>query len=142
MSDYPRTPIAAEFTAPCEIRTDNKIPLLHEVRHALHRLVRYGETHSIDLNSIPLTPMETEEMEKFLGNGEVSIQINSFGKTSIQETRFHGVWLIMHFNEGGLPESRFIEISTVPGIVLAQTDDISQSESDFSRLMEGLHNDH
>ena len=50
-----------------EALTRNVRPLLNEIRHALDRLLATGETHAIDLRSIPLAPGEDEAILDTLG---------------------------------------------------------------------------
>ena len=55
-----------------EHSTGNVVPLLHEIRHALERLVDSGEPTMIDLRGIPLAPGEEDALESALGSGEVT----------------------------------------------------------------------
>ncbi len=54
--------------------TCNVQPLLHEIRHALARLLECGEHTIIDLRSIPLAPGEELKIIDTLGNGEVQCE--------------------------------------------------------------------
>ena len=54
--------------------TGNLRPLLHEIRHALERLLENGEPTFIDLKSIPMAPSEAEKFELTLE------RIGSFNK--------------------------------------------------------------
>ncbi len=51
--------------------TWNVQPILHEIRHALDKLLETGETHVIDLRSIPLAPGEEYTIIDTLCCGEV-----------------------------------------------------------------------
>jgi len=116
--------------------TFNVEPILHEIRHALERLINTGEPSAIDLRSIPLAPGEEETIINRLGQGEVSAQLEALGPSEIHETRFPGVWLITHYNENESVIARFIEITEIPDILKAQHEDISHAAS---RLREELH---
>lgn len=107
--------------------TWNVLPLLHEVRHALARLLECGETSSIDLRSIPLAPGEEEKILQLLGKGEVHATLFALGESKIDETRYPGVWLITHHNDEGQIIGRFIEITTMPDILLSQQADLIDS---------------
>lgn len=116
--------------------THNVAPLLHEIRHALDRLIKTNEATTIDLRSIPLAPGEEETIINHLGQGEVSVRLDALGPSDICETRFSGVWLITHYNENESVIGRFIEITEIPDILKAQREDMSHAAS---RLREELH---
>lgn len=105
--------------------TWNVKPILHEIRHALRKLLETGESGIIDLRSIPLAPGEEETIISTLGCGEVHAKLNALGPSEIYETRFAGVWLITHFNEENSIISRFIEITVFPDILKSQSDDMT-----------------
>lgn len=106
-----------EFT--CNVR-----PIMHEIRHALGKLLDSGETSIIDLRSIPLAPGEEELIINTLGRGEVVVSLDVLGPTEIYETQYAGVWLVTHFNENKNIVSRFIEVTEMPDILRAQRRDI------------------
>ena len=105
--------------------TWNVKPILHEIRHALRKLLETGESSIIDLRSIPLAPGEEDTIIDTLGCGEVHAKLNALGPSEIYETRFAGVWLITHFNEESSIISRFIEITVFPDILKSQSDDMT-----------------
>lgn len=105
----------------------NAMPLLHEIRHALDRLLAAGEETVIDLGAIPMGPADEAELLEFLGNGEVDAAIDACGRSSARETAFHGVWLVIHRNEQDQVLSRFIEIAFVPELLKSQPEDVADS---------------
>jgi hydrogenase-1 operon protein HyaF len=105
--------------------TMNVEPILHEIRHALKKLVDRGESSIIDLRSIPLAPGEEETIILTLGKGEVDAKLNALGPSEIYESRFAGVWIVTHFNENDSIVSRFIEITGFPDVLKAQREDIA-----------------
>ena len=104
--------------------TWNVQPILHEIRHALGRLLETGETRIIDLRSIPLAPGEEDTIIDTLCCGEVHAKLNALGPSEIYETRFAGVWLVTHYNEEEEVIGRFIEITRIPDILRSQSEDI------------------
>ncbi len=105
--------------------TWNVQPILHEIRHALGKLLETGETHVIDLRSIPLAPGEEQTIIDTLCCGEVHAKLNALGPSEIYETRFAGVWLVTHYNEENSVISRFIEITHIPEILRSQSEDMT-----------------
>lgn len=118
--------VKVEPTSPDEIDafTLNVLPLLHEVRHALERLLETGEPTTIDLGSIPLAPGEFDKIDGALGTGEVKVVLDAMGPSQIYETQFSGVWRITHFSAASEIVGRFIEVARIPEILLAQEADV------------------
>jgi hydrogenase-1 operon protein HyaF len=104
--------------------TWNVKPILHEIRHALEKLLNSGETSIIDLRSIPLAPGEEETIIETLGHGEVHARLDVLGPSEIYETRFTGVWLVTHYNENDSIVSRFVEVTEMPDVLRSQHEDI------------------
>jgi hydrogenase-1 operon protein HyaF len=100
------------------------LPILHEVRHALARLVEQGEPTVIDLQSIPMGPGDDKRLLAGLGEGELKAELEALGKSVIRECRYPGVWLIEHYNVNGEVAARFIEVAWIPSILMAQQEDV------------------
>lgn len=111
--------------------THNVKPLLHEIKHALDKLIETGKPTIIDLRSLPLAPGEEEKMLNTLGQGEVQAQLNALGLSEITETQYAGVWIVTHYNDEQHVISRFIEVTTMPEILCSQTEDVMEA---YSRL--------
>ena len=107
-----------------ESLTYNVQPLLHEIRHALVKLLNDDESTVIDLRSIPLAPGEEQKLLDELGQGEVSAQLRALGPTNIVETRYPGVWVVEHFNNNDEVIGKFIEVCGIPELLRSQQDDI------------------
>lgn len=103
----------------------NALPVLHEVRHALRRLVESGETTVIDLHSMPFGPGDEEDLLAALGTGEVAAQLDALGESRITETTYPGVWVVDHYNTHGKRIAFQIEITTVPSVLVAQAADMA-----------------
>ena len=107
-----------------EYETGNVMPLLHEIRHALERLLQGEDGTVIDMRSLPLAPGEEKRIEDALGKGEVQAELDALGPTTIIETSYPGVWLITHRNTEGEVIGRFIEVTHLPSILESQPEDI------------------
>ncbi|MCU7936353.1 MAG: hydrogenase expression/formation protein [Candidatus Thiodiazotropha sp. (ex Dulcina madagascariensis)] len=119
--------VRVEAMEGAELNHSNALPIMHEILHALQRLRKEGEGATIDLQSIPFGPGDEEALLHLLGRGEVSIELQSLGKSSIWETAYPGVWLIDHHNAEGERIALQIEINRIPAIVLSQDEDISDA---------------
>jgi len=107
--------------------TDNALPLLHEIRHALERLASTGEPTTIDLSSIPFSQHDRDRLFETLGEGEVRARVDAFGPSTVRETAFPGVWLVQHANPHDEELSAFIEISRLPNILTTPLADVEDS---------------
>jgi hydrogenase-1 operon protein HyaF len=106
--------------------THNVQPLLHEIRHALATLLDDGGNTVIDLRSLPLAPGEEQKLLDKLGRGEVTARLQALGPSEIVETRYPGVWVVVHFNNDNEVIGKFIEICDIPDLLRSQQEDIRQ----------------
>jgi hydrogenase-1 operon protein HyaF len=119
--------------------TGNVMPLLHEVRHALERLLATGEETTIDLGSLPLAPGEFDRIEAALGEGEVKAALNALGPSEVRECRYSGVWLVTHRNATDEVTGRYIEIARMPAVLLAQEPDMRRGLAELAATLESTH---
>jgi HupH hydrogenase expression protein, C-terminal conserved region len=80
----------------------------------------------IDLKSLPMAPGEERRIEEALGEGEVRAELQALGPTVVQETAYPGVWLVTHRNAENEVVARFIEVTRMPEILMAQPEDIER----------------
>jgi hydrogenase-1 operon protein HyaF len=115
--------------------TGNVLPLLHEVRHALEDFAATGTEHTIDLNSLPLAPEETRQLENLLGTGEVRARLDALGTSDITETAIPGVWHVTHYNGDHVVVGNFIEITDCPAILKSQPQDLPAGITQLEQLI-------
>ena len=99
--------------------------LLAEIAARLEKLAENGETGMIDLNSLPFSPGEYEQLRQTLGQGEVSARIEAIGASEIIETGYPGVWWVTHYNVEGDIVADLIEIAWLPEIIKSQPEDLN-----------------
>ena len=132
-------PVTVDSSSVKPVPSMNVGPILHEVRHALQRLIDTGESTTIDLRAMPLAPGEGEQIRERLGRGEVEIRIDALGPSTLTETAYPGVWWVEHRNNTDTVTGLYIEIASIPSIVppgdgdmregLAQmTDNLNENE--------------
>jgi hydrogenase-1 operon protein HyaF len=115
----------------------NALPILHEIRHGLERLVLTGEPTVIDLRAIPFGPGDEARLLQRLGRGEVEASVHALGESHIWESAIPGVWLIDHRNTEGERLALHIEIDRIPTILLAQPEDLAEAATRLESLLEG-----
>jgi hydrogenase-1 operon protein HyaF len=102
---------------------DAAAAVLREIESLLQRLVESGETGTIDLRSLPLSPGGRAILEDTLGQGEVAATVTALGPSQIRETAIGGVWWVIHRNEDGEVAAEFIEVTLIPAILPTRPED-------------------
>lgn len=120
-----------------EYESGNLQSILSEITYAVEQLLQKKETHSIDLRAMPWSPGEEAKLEKFLGQGEVSMELNALGKSLFYETEFSGIWLVTHYNEDDEVISKLIEVTYVPDMIFSRHEDINDSLERLQRNTNG-----
>lgn len=110
----------------------NALPLLHEIRHALARLIEEGEVTVIDVQSLPMGPGDMRRLLEALGEGEIKAELDALGKSIIRESRYSGVWITEHLNDSGGVASRFIEVTWVPSLLHSQVEDVQHGLTELA----------
>lgn len=115
----------------------NAVPLLHEIRHALQKLLETGEETALDLRSMPMGPGDEDRLFDALGKGEVEAELNALGRSVIREAGISGVWLVEHYGPEGELTAKFMEVAWIPSILKAQTEDVREGLQRLSRRLAG-----
>ena len=118
--------IAVRVVQPFEAPSGNGSALLRELAELLEGLAVRGESSSIDLRSLPLTPGDYHELREALGKGVVTAHLDAAGTTEICETACPGAWWVTHRGETGEVLAELIEICPVPAILAAPAEDVAQ----------------
>jgi len=101
--------------------------VLGELLDHLKIFATSGLTRVIDIQGLPLSDADRDELTGLLGEGEVSAQLNSFGQSQINETRYAGIWWLRHYTEDSALLSELIEITDMPDILRSQQADITSA---------------
>lgn len=123
-------PVMQPEAAGCESHaawTGNLEPLRHELRHALERLLRSGETTVLDLRALPFSPQEDEALAAWLGAGEVRAELSVLGRSEVQESAYPGIWMVTHFTESGAVCGRYLEVTRCPQILQTPEADLTDA---------------
>lgn len=102
------------------------LPLLHEIRHALTRLLHQKEETAIDLRNFPLSQQDKQTLFQVLGKGEIQAELTALGRSLIWETQLPGLWVVEHYNTDEILLSQSLEITGIPSILTAPPEDIQQ----------------
>lgn len=111
--------------------------LYFEILEAIQKLHNEGKPEIISLKTLPLTPQDLEEMDNFLGLGEIEAKIDVAGLSKVWETKFSGVWRVRHLARDEKVMVDEIVIDYVPQILLTHSHDIDMA----IRKLQGLLSD-
>lgn len=106
-----------------DFRTGIPRSLLNEIAEYLTHFVETGETHKIDLKSLPMTEADLKDLDDMLGIGEVRADLAVVGKSEVWETAFNGVWRIRHYGTADAVAADEIIITAIPDILITHKDD-------------------
>ena len=139
MHGRPLIPLRSEGGAPDAFTRGNTLPLLHELRHALQRLLDTGAETTIDLGALPMGPGDAAELAATLGEGELSAQLEAIGPSTIRETAFPGIWWVTHRNQDDQIIAQFLEVTFMPSILRSQMEDVKHGlEALTSKLSQAV----
>jgi hydrogenase-1 operon protein HyaF len=127
--------IAVKVVVDGDSPSGNGTALLHELADLLDAWVRNGQSASIDLRSLPLTPGDYAELRDALGEGSVTAHVEAIGASEVRETRYPGVWRVTHYNDAKQIVADLIEVCAVPSIIPAPPEDAADG---LARLRETL----
>jgi len=116
--------IPVRVVAPDSGLSGNAWPLMTEIAEMVRELVDEGETATIDLSALPLTPADKEWLRDRLGSGQIHVTLEAEGPSTLDETACPGVWWVTHRDTQGRVMSEFIEVTRVPELVMAHPEDI------------------
>jgi hydrogenase-1 operon protein HyaF len=114
--------------------TGNASAVLNEVATMLAALAEHDEPGIVDLGGLPMSNADKLWLSEKLGRGEIEISLDIGGPSQIRETAFHGVWWLVHHNEKGVLTGEYIEVSRVPELVSAHSDDIRRAAVNLGYL--------
>ena len=98
--------------------------VLLELMDMIVSLDETGATNFIDIKSLPMMHNELEQLRHILGKGEVEAIVEALGPSHITETLIPGVWWVTHKNAQDEVVSEFIEVTTLPEILVSQHEDL------------------
>lgn len=105
--------------------------LLHELVLLLQKLVEHDEPSHIDLTAMELGDEDYALLRETLGEGMISAEVLNFGRVTVMECGYAGVWWVTHMDDEGQMLSEFIEVSYCPEVLIADSETV---EDGFNAL--------
>ena len=99
--------------------------VLVEISEALQRFIDLGETVTIFINKMSLSPEERQGIRDFLGMGSIKIKLTESDEPAEWiESSIPGVWYGVFYDQIDQPILETIEIGKFPQIPSAQIEDV------------------
>lgn len=127
MSQRKDIPVSIQNRSQPATQSEQVKALLNEIRDMLSTLAVTGEHNYIDIRSLPMSPNDVGLLKEILGHGEVEATVKALGPTHICETQVPGVWWVTNKNSEDVTISEYIEVTTLPEILVTQHQDLHDS---------------
>ncbi|WPL19174.1 hypothetical protein Thiowin_04281 [Thiorhodovibrio winogradskyi] len=95
-------------------------------------------SHSVNLSMLPQNPAAMALIERCLGQGPARMINLGYGRCQIEATSVRPIWRLRHFNSSGRLLLDSIEISPIPSVVLATTQDLTDSHERLGQLLAAI----
>jgi hydrogenase-1 operon protein HyaF len=113
--------------------------ILSQLVSLLEALARGGGSALIDLRSLPMSPQDRIELQRVLGEGEVTATVQADGLSQIRETGVSGVWWVEHFDRHKALIAELIEVALVPQLLASATDEIAAGAQELRARVAATH---
>lgn len=113
----------------------NALPILVELSEHCSEYDRDGTEHSINLTLLPLSEDEIEFLDARLGRGPVDMLSRAYGKCQVISTLTPNVWWVRYYNSMGTLILNTIEVTSMPQVVAAATEDLSDSATRLREIL-------
>jgi hydrogenase-1 operon protein HyaF len=113
----------------------NALSVLSEVVGKARAYKTGDGAHVVNLTLLPMSPEDMECLTQTLGVGAVTILSRGYGNCRITSTKLPNVWWVQYFNSMDTLILNTIEVSDVPEVAQASTEDYEDS---IERLGEWL----
>lgn len=128
-----------EVVAPEEgVGVMNAPSLLQEIVARAAAFRERGETHTLNLSLLPVTPQDLDYLDTALGRGKVSILSRGYGNCRATATALDGVWWVQYFNSGDTLILNTLEITGMPEVALAAAEDFADSIERLTDCLAGM----
>lgn len=99
--------------------------VLRELVRMLQALLRDEEPSHIDLVALELAESERAQLRDALGEGEIVAEVRNFGRVSVVQCGYAGVWWVTHMDEEGEVLSEFLEVSYCPEVLITEMEAVA-----------------
>ena len=112
--------------------------LVNELQDAMDRSGPATPAHVINLTLLPLSPEDTEHIDRVLDGGSVVILSRGFGNCRISSTAARNVWRVQYFNNMQTLILNTIEVVEMPEVAIAAREDLVETRSRLADLLKWM----
>lgn len=123
----PQSFVANVFNAPA---------LLPEINEHVAKVDTAAAPHVINLSLLPHTLEDLTLLDQLLGKGDLAILSRGYGNCRVTSTRTRNVWWVQYYNSQDTLILNSIEITRLPEVVCAATEDLTDSAERLREILE------
>lgn len=97
-----------------------------------------GDAHVINLSLLPFGPEDAAWLDERLGRGDVTLLSRGYGNCRITATGIARVWWVQYFNSQDALILNTIEISDVPEVARASSEDLRDSAERLAEVIDWI----
>ncbi|SHF36604.1 hydrogenase-1 operon protein HyaF [Ruegeria intermedia] len=116
----------------------NAPPLLVELQDKSAAFAPGSGPHVVNLTLLPHTEEDLVWLDAALGEGSVTILSRGYGNCRITATALPHVWRVQFFNSMDTLILDTFEVTSMPEVALAATEDLSDSAGRLARVLESI----
>ncbi|MFA6220134.1 MAG: hydrogenase expression/formation protein [Erythrobacter sp.] len=131
--------VADAARLPMDERTNifNAPPLVAEINEHVPQSDDEGaEPHVINLSLLPHTEEDLDFLDVAMGRGKVVILSRGYGNCRIRSTGTRNCWWVQYFNSQDTLILNSIEISRIPEVALAASEDLADSAERLAEILD------
>ena len=114
----------------------NALPILIELADKLKQAGNDTEPHVVNLSLLPCTDEDMEYLVATLGSGPVVVLSRGYGNCRITSTGTRNIWWVQYFNSQDTLILNSLEVSQVPEVACAASEDIEDSKNRLDEILE------
>ncbi|MCF1709328.1 hydrogenase expression/formation protein [Tabrizicola sp. J26] len=95
-------------------------------------------THAVNLTLLPHTAEDLAWLDEALGEGAVTVLSRGYGNCRITATALPHVWRVQYYNSMDVLILDTFEVTTIPEVVLAASEDLVDSAARIREVVEAL----
>ena len=114
----------------------NAPALLPEINERIAKADEEKYSHVINLSLLPHTPEDLEALTHLLGAGELTILSRGYGNCRVTSTQTRNTWWVRYYNSQDTLILNSIEITSLPEVVCAAPEDLSDSAERLKEILE------
>lgn len=115
---------------------NNALAVLVELQAHGEEYAASGTANTINLTLMPLSEVDLEFIDERLGRGPIDTLSRAYGKCQVSSTLTPNVWWVRFYNAMDVLILNTLEVTEVPDVLRAAPEDLSDSATRLSSILE------